>query len=239
MGDAEDDAEDGLAEHDQRQQAEPLRDVPRVDRRLRELPPREERRAELEDERDAPEPVAPRRRQRERGDPEAGRRAEGDEEDRRQPARLGDVPPRPLVEHEQDHAGAEVREREAGRAAVEDGTDRRREHGDEEHREQREQPVGQVVCVEAVRIEGEAHPQPPDRHEERDEAEEAREGRVRRERVRELADRGDEDEVEEELEPCRPPVVDVGPVCVPVAEVLPDWLPRVCSDAVLRTFSLP
>src|SRR5439155_25916749 len=36
-----------------------------------------------------------------------------------------------------------------------------------------------------------------------------------------------------------PPVVDVGPVCVPVAEVLPDWLPRVCSDAVLRTFSLP
>jgi hypothetical protein len=32
---------------------------------------------------------------------------------------------------------------------------------------------------------------------------------VRRERVRELADRDDEDEVEEELEPRRPPVVDV------------------------------
>jgi hypothetical protein len=86
--------------------------------------------------------------------------------------------------------------------------------GDGEHAEQDEQPVHEVVGVEARGVEREAGPRPPDREEEGEIASEASRGGIGAQGERDLCDRTDEDEVEKELEPGRAPIL----VLLPRAE---------------------
>jgi hypothetical protein len=80
------------------------------------------------------------------------------------------------------------------------------EAGHGEHGEQRQQPIDEIVGVEAGRIEREPDPGPPDREEEEEEAPEAGRSRIGAQRRGDLGDRGDENEVEKQLQPGRPAV---------------------------------
>ena len=111
------------------------------------------------------------------------------------------------VEHDQDQAHGDVREDERVLAAVQRVRHRARQAGDGEHPEQRQQPVDEVVGVEASRVERETRPGPADRQEQHEVAPEPGCGRVGAESRRDLGDGGDEDEVEEELEPGRAAVL--------------------------------
>ena len=172
--------------------------------------PGTERRHELDRERDTPQDVAPRGRREDRRGPDERCRSERQEERPRESPCLGDVSARARVQGEQHEPDADVRDRKSDRRALEDARHRRRQDRDAEHGEQRQQPVHEVVRVEAVRVEGEARPRPPDGDEDGHELEEACGSRLGGKRVRELPDRRDEDKVEEELEPRRPPVLGVG-----------------------------
>ena len=178
-----------------------------MDRRAWDLPPGEDRRAELEEERAAPEHVVPWSGKRQRDQPDDVRRAERQQEGSRERTRLGHVAACALVQHEQHRTHADVGERKPDRHTSEDAWNGRCEHGNAEHPEQGEQPVGKVVRVEAVGVERVARPRPPDRHEEAEELEEAHRRGLGAQGAGELADRGDEYEVEEELQPRRPAVV--------------------------------
>jgi len=111
------------------------------------------------------------------------------------------------VEQDQDQAHGDVREDERVLAAVQRVRHRACQAGDGEHPEQRQQPVDEVVGVEASRVERETRPGPADRQEQDEVPPEAGCGRVGAEGRRDLGDRGDEDEVEEELEPGRATVL--------------------------------
>jgi hypothetical protein len=200
---AEDDGEHGFAEHDQGQEPEALGQVPPVDRRVAQQAPGRDRRDELDRQRDSPEHVRPRRLECERHEPDDHGDAEGAEERGGKRTRLGDVSRRAGVERQQHDTHRDVRDRKACSCAGEDARDRRGEHGDREHREEHQQPVDDVVGVEAIGIEREAHPGPPDGDEQAEELEEVFRRGVRAERVRQLPDGGDEHEVEEQLEPGR------------------------------------
>jgi hypothetical protein len=111
------------------------------------------------------------------------------------------VADRPRIEGEQHQADEHVREHEAPSGTRERRRQGRRERRHAEHRREDDEAVRQVVRVEAVGVEGEAHPGPPHGDEERKEAEEASRGDVEPQLAPELSDRDDEDEIEEELEP--------------------------------------
>jgi hypothetical protein len=113
------------------------------------------------------------------------------------------VQPRARVQRDDQPTHRDVRERERRRVALGRVRDDGRERTDREHPAERQDAVDDVVRVEAVGVEGEPDPRPPDRHEEPAEHEEAVEREVVRQRRAELGDRHDEDEVEEELEPGR------------------------------------
>ncbi len=70
------------------------------------------------------------------------------------------------VEEEQSAADAHVRDREPELPVVQRPVNRSRERRHREHPGQREQAVGEIVRVEPVRVESEAHPSPPHGHEE-------------------------------------------------------------------------
>ena len=119
------------------------------------------------------------------------------------PLAIRHVPARANVQQDDDDPDAGVRQCEAVAVALERGRDGRRKRRDAEHPEEREDPVDDVVRVEAGRIEREPGPRPDDRHEEAEVDQEAAGGDVVREARPELGDRDDEHEVEEELEPGR------------------------------------
>ena len=175
----------------------------RVDRRVPYQPPGRDRDQDLDHERRSPHDVVPWLRHGERGEPDQDSGSERGQEGPRERTRLRDVTARPRIERNQDEPYTDIRDREAGLRSVEDLRNRRGEHGHAEHCQQQQQTVGQIVRVEPVRVEREAHPRPPDGDEDPEELEEAARSRGRAERVRELADRCDEDQVEEELEPGR------------------------------------
>jgi hypothetical protein len=115
------------------------------------------------------------------------------------------VEARAEVEGDEQRAHDRVRGGEARGAAVscDDVVDVDRERRDREHRARFREAEDQVVGVEPVRVEREAGPRPPDRHEQADEAREHGSARVAGEGGRELRDRRHENEVEVELEPGR------------------------------------
>ena len=197
----EDDGEHGLAEHDDREEPEPLGDVRCVDGRLADLPPAEERRGQLDEEPGGPHRPSARRRCRCRYEPEDQRHREGRGVHGGEPSGLGDVSPGPRVERDQDEPNGHVGEHEGCPPAAERVADVHGESRDGEHAEERPEPVDDVVRVEAVGVEREPHPCPPDRDEESEEVGKATAGRVGRQLLTELRDRNDEDQVEEELEP--------------------------------------
>jgi hypothetical protein len=202
-GDADDDGEDRLSEDDDREQAEPLGQMLRVDGRLRNEAPAEEGRTQLECEREAPEPVAGRLRDREGEEPDGDCRRERREvENGERPGRL-DVADRARIEQEEHDADADVGDGEGGRAARESLGDVGRQGSDREHGEEGEQAVDEIVGVEAVPVEREPRPRPPHGDEEGEKAEESTQGEVVAQRRPQLGDRDHEDEVEEKLEPRR------------------------------------
>jgi hypothetical protein len=79
--------------------------------------------------------------------------------------------------------------------------DRQRDRG--QHPVQHQQPVGEVVGVEAVGVRGEGDPDEPHRDEQDGVAQEGLRGRVVGDQVRQPGDRDHEDEVEEQLQPRR------------------------------------
>ena len=175
--------------------------MPRIDRRAGDQPPAHHRRGDLDDERERPEPVARGRREEQRGEPDDHGCGEGAEVEDGDPPTFLHVADRARIEDEQHNTDEDVREDEPPRGAGEGVGQGRREGGHAEHRREDQEPVGHVVRVEAVRVEGEAHPRPPDGDGEREEAQEAVRGDVVAQLLPELRDGDDEHQVEEELEP--------------------------------------
>ncbi len=111
--------------------------------------------------------------------------------------------PRPEVEGNQDRANGDEGDGVSRRAAVERVGCRRGERRHGEHLGEHGDAEDEVVGVEAIGIEGEADPRPPDGHEQERELQEAKSAVVDLQLVRDLADRDDEDQVDEQLEPAR------------------------------------
>jgi hypothetical protein len=78
-----------------------------------------------------------------------------------------------------------------------------RQRGHAEHRGEHRHAEDRVVGVEAIGVDGEADPHPPDGHEQARAAQRAGERRVVVQQRAELGDRDDEDQVEEQLRPRR------------------------------------
>ena len=76
-----------------------------------------------------------------------------------------------------------------------------RQRDAQEHRGQERRAVRGIFGLVPVGVEGEHHPQPPDRGEQHDEAAQVAQARVLLERAGELADRPGERQVQEELNP--------------------------------------
>src|SRR4029453_3012343 len=131
-------------------------------------------------------------------------RERGQEQVEQRPGR-GGMAPGPGVEDQHNPPDGHEGEGEAGRAAVEGVVDAEG-HGDaRQHPGQDQDPVQEVVGVEAVGVDGVADPGPPDGHEQAGRAQEVGQAAVVLQGVDELGDRDDEHQVEEELEPAGVP----------------------------------
>ena len=205
----DDDGQDALAEDDDREQADPLRDVRGVDRHDPDAHPARERRPQVDRQRERPEPVPVRWGDRGRDEEQRDARRERWDVDVQERSRRREVPPGARVQGDDDPADGRVGERKADGLPVERLWDHGGEHRHQEHAHEHEHPVRRVVRVEAVGVERVADPGPPDGDEETGEDQEAVDARILGQPVRELRDRDDEDEVEEELEPGRVPLVAV------------------------------
>ena len=161
----------------------------------------------LEREGETPERVLPGHGDGERDQPVANGEAEQEDEPAGDRSCNFEVAVDANVEQDQDQAHGDVREDERVLAAVQRIRHRARQTGDGEHAEQRQQPVDEVVGVEASRVERETRPGPADRQEQHEVAPEAGCSRIGAEGRRDLGDRRDEDEVEKELEPGRAAVL--------------------------------
>ena len=192
---------DQLAEHDQREQPEPLRDVRRVHGDVPMQPRVERRHAEVEQDGDGPDHGAPRRRQRGRHEPQRHAERVDAPVPPDQRSRFRRVSIGAHVQRDEDSPERRERDREPGVAPLGDVGDLHREREQREHLREGRDPERQVVGVEAVGVE--AEPLPGEEHREEETARERRAVPVRvvDEEVRELRDRDDEHEVEEELEP--------------------------------------
>ena len=198
---------DRLAEDDQREEAEALGEVARMQgRRLEDRARGGHRRAQLDDHRDPPQHVAGRAGEGQRGQPHEQGEREALQVAPEQRGRLGRGSPRAFVEAEEDQPHGGVGEDEARRVAGrgEVDVDGQRRHG--EHRRQHRHAEDGVVGVEAVGVDGEADPRPPHGHEQSRAAQGARQRRVVMQQVAELGDRDDEHEVEEQFRPRRVPL---------------------------------
>jgi hypothetical protein len=116
----------------------------------------------------------------------------------------------PRVQHHHDAADGHEGQGELDRPAVQGVVDAQGHGDDREHPGQHQDPMQQVVGVEAVGVHRVAGPCPPDGDEQAGRAQEVTQGAVLLQRVDDLGDRDDEHQVEEQLEPGGAPLALVG-----------------------------
>ena len=105
------------------------------------------------------------------------------------------------VPHGEDQAERAVRRGERRRTVRSRLARHRGDHEDGADLQQRQEPVARVVRTEAVGVEHESHPRPPDRCVQGEVYDGVMPGDVMLKPPRDLIDRDHEHEVEEELEP--------------------------------------
>ncbi len=199
---------DRLAERDDHEQLEPLREVRGLDLPAAPVeagPPRhaveDERRRVVDRERRQPEPRPGRRVDEPAREPE--RRGRGEPGQDRAGAAPLDRPALRRGEGQEDVPADLDRDVGAGEeqpAAGEGLGDRDREQQAAEHQPDQEQPDDDRARVELVRDPGRVVPGPPDDEQREQRPPGAAPGEVVEQQVRDLRDREDEDEVVEELE---------------------------------------
>ena len=204
-----------LAEQDDQEQAEALREVVRVERLRGVLGPQRRQvvvaahpagrravlgkhRARLDADRDRPQRVT-QRLGRGRGEGEQGGGAQAGPRDavvQQAPALAGDG-----VRAGEDQARDGEAQREHRAVARGRGLDRHGRDADRDAGGQEEQPLDGLVGAEAVVEHGEAHPGPPQREEQPERDPDAAHRRLGHDQVRELGDGEHDDEVEVQLDP--------------------------------------
>lgn len=205
--DAADGADHDLAEDDDDEEAEALREPRGGEARQALLvAQRRKRRPEVDEERDAPEDELRGGRHEHARDEEQDARAEAQREAVRHGARLRGVEPAAHPEEREERARRGVREREAVRARPQRLVREERHRAHREHLQEREHAVRDVLRVETLRVERPTDPDPPDRDERQRERAHTAPRDVLREPLGGLRHDDDEDEVVEELGPPHAPV---------------------------------
>jgi hypothetical protein len=205
------DRRDRFAEYEDRKEAESLREVRGVERHPRLHLPQNEGRRERDGQAGGPQVIADGLGHEGGYQPEAGFDGEPDHVSGHQVPRFGHVAPGSFVHHDEHHPSYNKGEGECrggvGLAAADAG----RHEGYRHHLDDGQRSQPDVVGVEAVRVEGEARPGPPQRDEQPDVAEDSLPADIVEEASAEAGNGDHEHEVVEQLEPgCGPLLVGLG-----------------------------
>jgi hypothetical protein len=200
---ARDRGDDGLAEHDQREEAVALGDVARVVGEHGQRRGGEHRRCHQDQHRRDPDDGTQRLADRERHQPDRGAGGVADRVARAEAASGRNEDPGARIERREQCEEGGIRDHERRRVAVRRARHADGDRADAGHRREQREAVGRVVGVERARVPGEAPPDPPDGHEQPGEDREPGQRVIVVQLIGERGDRGDQHEVEEELEPAR------------------------------------